>query len=142
MYNFYLYIHRYLSIILLILFVCVCVYICTCIYLVSPKKRNGQFLGLCFIQTTIFLTSLFLFRITPRTTNLAENFLFYEQSLTHCHFSFFSLLFHWWVDPQIADQSIFLGFALVNRLYFSPYCLSMIMTPTLSNLVGNFWFYE
>ena len=77
----------------------------------------------------------------------------------HCKLGALPLLFHWWLDPQISDQSFcvcvfffvffcffFVFFALVNRLNFSHYCLdnvlSIIMTTRLWNLVGNFWIYE
>ena len=60
----------------------------------------------------------------------------------HCKLGALPLLFHWWLDPQISDQSFFvcvfffcLFFALVNRLNFSHYCLdnvlSIIMTTRL-----------
>ena len=96
------------------------------IYRVSQNKRNGCVLRLCSIQTVILLTSL------DRASSLLENntknikiiclitILFYEYSLMRCHIWALSLLCHWWVDPQITDQSDLLWFCSVQQVIFLP----------------------
>ena len=62
-------------------------------YMVAQKERNGRysrFSGLCYNQQLLsslcWIEHLFPIIITSRSSNLVENFLFYETFLMDCHF--------------------------------------------------------
>ena len=65
-----------------------------------PPKKKGtvDFLGLCSDRQLSFspcwIEHLFLIIITPRSSNLVENFLFYEWFLMDCHFRDLPLIWH------------------------------------------------
>ena len=63
------------------------------VYRVAQKERNSRysrFSGLCsnqqLLSSLCWIEHLFPIIITPRSSNLVENFFFYETFLMDCHF--------------------------------------------------------
>ena len=60
------------------------------LYRVAQKERNSRFSGLCsnqqLLSSLCWIEHLFPIIITSRSSNLVENFLFYETFLMDCHF--------------------------------------------------------
>ena len=103
----------------------------------GPKNGTVDFQDFALINNYLFslcwIEHLFLIIITPRSSNLVENFLFYESFLMDCHFRDLP-------DFQSSEARLMTASA-VHKLseycvQWSVYCLTRIYNPCLTRIAN------